>query len=50
MENESKNNVSFYYVINMLKILLNMKYITIEEYKKILEISAEYYKVTFYCV
>ncbi len=43
-------NSSFAYSVNMLRLLLRMKYITIEEYEKIVRISAEYYGVKVYCV
>lgn len=41
----NQNNVSFYYSLNMLRTLLAMRLITEEEYKKIVEINAEYYGV-----
>ena len=40
-----KNNVAFYYSVNMLRALLAMKLITEEEYKKIVIINAEHYGV-----
>ena len=36
-------NASFYYSVNMLRVLLEMRLITEEEYKKIIAINAEYY-------
>lgn len=41
---------SFYYGLNLLKMLLQMGAITETEFKKILDISAEYYGVELYCV
>ena len=38
-------NASFYYSVNMLRSLLAMRLITEEEYKKIVELNAEYYGV-----
>ena len=40
-----QNNASFYYSVNMLRVLLAMKLITEEEYKKIVKLNAEHYKV-----
>ena len=40
-----KNNAAFYYSVNMLRALLAMKLITEEEYKKIMKLNAEHYKV-----
>ena len=40
-----KNNAAFYYSVNMLRALLAMKLIREEEYKKIIELSAEHYGV-----
>ena len=40
-----QNNASFYYSVNMLRALLAMKLITEEEYKKIVKLNAEYYRV-----
>ena len=36
-------NASFAYSVNLLKLLLDMKLITEEEYEKIIRISAEHY-------
>lgn len=44
------NNSAFYYIVNMLRMLLNMKLITDEEYEKIVSISSEYYDTEIYCV
>lgn len=43
-------NSACYYSINMLRLLLGMKLISEDEYKRIAEISAEYYGVKLYCV
>ena len=40
---KDKNNASFAYGMNLLKILLGMKLITEEEYGKIIRISAAHY-------
>ena len=42
-----KNNAAFYYSVNMLRALLAMKLITEEEYKKIVELNADYYGIEF---
>lgn len=44
------NNTSFAYSVNMLRMLLKMKLITEEEYRKIVNISAEYYGTEILCV
>ncbi len=44
------NNASFAYSVNMLRMLLKMKLITEEEYRKIVTISAEYYSTEILCV
>lgn len=49
-KNTAERNSSFVYGVNMLRLLLRMKYITTEEYEKIVRISAEYYDVKVYCV
>lgn len=41
--NKDKNNASFAYSVNLLKMLLGMKLITEEEYEKFVRISAEHY-------
>lgn len=40
-----KNNAAFAYGVNMLRLLLSMKLITEEEYRKIVRIQAEHYGV-----
>lgn len=40
-----KNNASFAYGVNMLRLLLSMKLISREEYKRIVKIQTEYYGV-----
>ena len=40
-----KNNAAFAYGVNMLRLLLSMKLITEEEYRKIVRMQAEYYGV-----
>lgn len=44
------NNAAFAYSVNMLRMILNMKLITKEEYDKIVTISAEYYDTEILCV
>lgn len=44
------NNSAFYYSVNMLRMLLNMKLITKSEYEKIMCINSEYYGTEIYCV
>lgn len=44
------NNSAFYYSVNMLRMLLNMKLINESEYEKIVSISSEYYGTEIYCV
>lgn len=43
-------NSSFVYSVNLLRMLLNMRLITQEEYETIKAISAEHYAVQIYCV
>lgn len=43
MKNQDTNNAAFCYSVNLLRMLLNMKLITEEEYDKIIEISAIHY-------
>ena len=38
-------NAAFYYSVNMLRALRAMKLISEEEYKKIVKLNAEHYKV-----
>ena len=40
-----RNNAAFAYSVNMLRMLTAMKLITEDEYRKILQISAEHYGV-----
>ena len=42
------DKASFYYGLNMLRLLWKMKVITREEYNKIVQLNAEYYGVAFY--
>ena len=42
---KDKNNAAFAYGVNMLRLLLSMKLITEEEYRKIVRIQAEHYGV-----
>lgn len=44
------NNSAFYYSVNMLRMLLDMKLITESEYRRIVSISEEYYGTEIYCV
>ncbi len=44
------NNSAFYYSVNILRMLLNMKLITESEYERIIRISEEYYGAEIYCV
>lgn len=37
------NNASFAYSVNLLKMLLAMQLITVDEYERITQISAEHY-------
>ncbi len=37
------NNTSFAYSVNLLKMLLAMQLITVDEYERITQISAEHY-------
>jgi len=49
MTNDSKN-ASFAYSLNMLRLLLGMRLITDEEYRRIAVIAEEHYRTGFYCV
>ena len=40
---DDRNNASFAYIVNMLRLLLAMEFITEEEYQKIVQISAGHY-------
>lgn len=42
-----QNNASFAYGVNMLRLLLKMRLIDEEEYKRIKEIQAEHYDIRF---
>lgn len=50
MNKKDIGNASFAYSINLLKMLLAMQLITEDEYKKIAQISAEYYGADLICV
>lgn len=41
--NKDQNNASFAYSVSLLRMLLSMKFITEEEYEKIVRISAAHY-------
>lgn len=43
MKSQDTNNASFCYSVNLLRMLLDMKLITKEEYDRIIEISATHY-------
>lgn len=45
-----KNNASFVYSVNMLRILLSMKLINEDEYSRIVAISEDHYDAKIYCV
>jgi hypothetical protein len=47
-EQELINNASYYYSINLLKILLNMKLITMKDFDEICKISAKHYEANIY--
>ena len=42
-----KNNAAFAYGVNMLRMLLQMKFITEEEYRRIIAIQSEHYNIKF---
>lgn len=50
MKNQDTNNASFCYSVNLLRMLLDMKLITEEEYDKIIAISATHYGTEKICV
>lgn len=50
MKNQDTNNASFCYSVNLLRMLLDMKLITKEEYDKIIVISANHYGTEKICV
>ena len=41
---QDKKNAAFYYSVNMLRLLLRAKLLTEAEYKKIIKLSADYYR------
>ena len=47
---ESIDNASYAYCIGLLKMLLEMKKITREEFNRISAINAEYYGTDVFCV
>ena len=49
-ERKAVNNSAYCYSINMLRLLLGMKLITEEEFKRISAICAEHYGAEIYCV
>lgn len=48
MMTEDIRNASFYYSVNMIRLLLAMKLITEEEYKQIVRTSSDHYKCELY--
>lgn len=50
MKNQDTNNAAFCYSVNLLRMLLDMKLITEEEYDKIIAISATHYGTEKICV
>ena len=44
------NSASFVYIVNTLRMLLEMKLISEQEYNKIVAVSAEYYGTEVFCV
>ena len=50
MKNQDANNAAFCYSVNLLRMLLDMKLITKEEYDIIIEISATHYGTEKICV
>lgn len=50
MKNQDSNNAAFCYSVNLLRMLLDMKLITEEEYDKIVAISATHYGTEKICV
>ena len=46
--NKDQNSASFAYSVNLLRILLDIKLITEEEYEKIARISTAYYDTEIY--
>ncbi len=47
---EDRNNASVYYSMNMLRLLLEMKLITDDEYEKIMNVVTEHYDSELYLV
>jgi len=47
---KDQNNASFAYSVGLLRMLLEMKLITVKEYKKIVRISAAYCNAESICV
>ena len=47
---KSLNNASYVYSIGMLRLLLDMEYITPEEFDRISAISADHYGTDIFCV
>ena len=50
MKKQDNNNVAFCYSVNLLRMLLDLKLITKEEYDRIIEISATHYGTEKICV
>lgn len=50
MKNQDSNNAAFCYSVNLLRMLLDMKLITKEEYDRIVAISATHYGTEKICV
>ncbi len=50
MNGQDQKNAAFVYSVNMLKLLLKMKLINEEEYKRIIEISRTHYGVENICI
>lgn len=50
MNRTDKKNAAFAYSVNLLKLLLTMKLITEDEYKRIVRISAAHYNTENICV
>lgn len=49
-EKTAVSNSAFAYSVNLLCLLLEMKLITEDEYKRIMKINAEHYGVKIICV
>lgn len=47
---QDHNNSAFAYSVGLLKLLLEMQLITVEEFKKIVRISAAHYDTENICV